>query len=70
MNAKRRIAKLTPGQSNPHWWVGSDAPSDVSFIAQTASHVSESVATSEFLRANGVSTRFLADSPEWVHEEP
>ena len=49
MNAKRRIAKLTLGQSNPHWWVGSDAPSDVSFIAQTASHVSESVATSEFL---------------------
>ena len=64
MNAKRRIAKLTPGQSNPHWWVGSDAPSDVSFIAQTASHVSESVATSEFLSANGVSARiFLPTRP-------
>ena len=64
VNAKRRIAKLTPGQSNPHWWVGSDAPSDVSFIAQTASHVSESVATSEFLSANGVSARiFLPTRP-------
>ena len=64
MNAKRRIAKLTPGRTNPHWWIGSEAPSEVSFIAQTASHVSESVATSEFLSANGVSTRiFLPTRP-------
>lgn len=64
MSPKRRIAKLAPGQSNPHWWVGSDVPSDVSFIAQTASHVSESVATGEFLRANGLSTRvFLPTRP-------
>ena len=61
------VAKLVPGRGDNTQWLGSVSPADVSFIAQTASHVGEAVAASSYLEENGISARiFLPNPPQGV----
>ena len=61
------IASLVPGRSDNSKWIGSNTPSDVSFIAQTAAHVGEATAAIGYLTKNGMSARiFLPNPPQGV----
>lgn len=61
------VAKLAPGRGDNTRWLGSLSPTDVSFIAQTASHVGEALAAVSYLEEHGISARiFLPNPPQGV----
>ena len=57
------VARLLPGQSDNTRWIGSPTASDVSFVAQTASHVGEAAAAVGYLTKNGISSRIFLPNP-------